>query len=317
MIRVRQLEYIVAVAECGSITAAAQELFLSQPALTKAILNLEHDYKVRLFDRTPRGVDLTAEGRLFVDHARAVIAATGAMNKAFAAREGPERKVLSVASQQFDFLYELLLDCYESWSDNAFHLNLVECDRGGVIRAVLSGEVDLGLLVQSDGDSQVFSRLLEERRLESTRVAESAVYVSCGPKSPLYDYPSDRIPVERIEASTQLILDMEGEVVRTLHAGGVGHHLQAEKLVSLNSASACIQFLLRTDASLFTPSWVVGFFRETPIRTRLVDFSDSERFPTNHLHWVKRLHEPLNVAGIQFVEGLQRAVGASAEPARR
>lgn len=54
MIRVRQLEYIVVVAECGSITAAAQELFLSQPALTKAISNLEHDYKVRLFDRTPR-----------------------------------------------------------------------------------------------------------------------------------------------------------------------------------------------------------------------------------------------------------------------
>lgn len=313
MIRVRQLEYVLAVAECGSITAAAHELFLSQPALTKTILNLEHDYRVRLFDRTSRGVELTAEGRRFIDHARAVIAATTAMNRAFAVHEGPERTVLAVASQQFDFLYDLVLECYQDARDSALHLNLVECDRGGVIRAVLSGEVDLGLLVQSDGDSQVFSRLLEERRLESTEVAKSAVYVSCGPLSPLYDYPSDQVPVELVEAGTQLILDMEGEVVRTLQFGGVRHHLNPDRLVSLNSASACIRFLQRTDASLFTPSWVIGFFRDSGIRTRLVDFGSIGRSPTNHLHWVKRLHEPLSLAGIEFVEGLHRAVGATVE----
>lgn len=305
MIRSRQLEYVVAVAESGSVTAAARDLFLSQPALTKAILNLEHEYKVRLFDRTPKGVHLTAEGRRFIDHARAVIAATDTMNRAFAPHEGTERTVLSVASQQFDFLYELLLECYQASHSSAFHLNLIECDRGGVLRSVLSGEADLGLLVQSDGDSRVFSRLLEERRLESTHVADSRVYVSYGPASPLYDLPSGEIPVALVEGSTQLILDLEGEVVRTLQFGGVEHHFNPDKLISFNSAAACIAFLRHTEACLFTPSWVIGFFRDTGIQTRPVDFSGTSLSPANHLHWVKRLHEPLNAAGARFVDGLE------------
>ena len=58
----RQLRYLVAVADAGSFLRAAQDLHISQPALTKAIKALEQSVQVRLFDRGARGVTLTVFG---------------------------------------------------------------------------------------------------------------------------------------------------------------------------------------------------------------------------------------------------------------
>lgn len=68
----RQLQIFLAVAEAGSITRAASELHMSQPALTTGIRNLEASLDTRLFDRLPRGVRLTATGEALYRHARLV-----------------------------------------------------------------------------------------------------------------------------------------------------------------------------------------------------------------------------------------------------
>ena len=47
--QIQQLEYLMKVVECGSITRAAQQLFLSQPSLTKSISNLESEYHIKIF----------------------------------------------------------------------------------------------------------------------------------------------------------------------------------------------------------------------------------------------------------------------------
>ena len=68
----RQLQIFLAVAEAGSITRAAAELNMSQPALTTGIRNLETTLDTRLFERLPRGVRLTATGEALFRHARLV-----------------------------------------------------------------------------------------------------------------------------------------------------------------------------------------------------------------------------------------------------
>src|SRR5256885_16694676 len=71
----RHLRYFVSVAEQGSFVQAARRLRVAQPALSKQIRDLEGELGVTLFERLPRGVQLTRAGEAFLAHARVTLEA--------------------------------------------------------------------------------------------------------------------------------------------------------------------------------------------------------------------------------------------------
>ncbi len=79
----RHLRYFVAVAEAGSLTVAAdRELHTSQPSLSRQIRDLEDEVGAQLLRRTARGIELTAAGQTFLDHARSVLSQVEAAGEA-------------------------------------------------------------------------------------------------------------------------------------------------------------------------------------------------------------------------------------------
>lgn len=71
-LRLRDLHTLQVIAEAGSMAKAAERLAISQPAVSKAIADLEHTLGVPVLDRTPRGVEVTAYGRALLRHGAAV-----------------------------------------------------------------------------------------------------------------------------------------------------------------------------------------------------------------------------------------------------
>ncbi len=97
----RQLEYLVAVGETGSIAAAADRVNVSSPSISVAIAQLEQEFGLPLFVRRhAQGLSLTQGGRQFVDEARAVLAAAARLNDLANAITGQVRGPLSVACLQ-------------------------------------------------------------------------------------------------------------------------------------------------------------------------------------------------------------------------
>src|SRR5205085_6887872 len=82
----RHLRYFIAVAEAGSLTVAAEKkLHTAQPSLSRQIRDLEYEVGVQLMRRSVHGIELTAAGRAFLDHARL------ALTQAEAAKEAARR----------------------------------------------------------------------------------------------------------------------------------------------------------------------------------------------------------------------------------
>jgi DNA-binding transcriptional LysR family regulator len=92
----RVLRYFVAVAEHLSFTRAAERLFVSQPALSRQIRQLENDLKLALFERTSREVRLTSAGAALLPRARALVAEWQAAQQVVRSVAADESRVLRV-----------------------------------------------------------------------------------------------------------------------------------------------------------------------------------------------------------------------------
>jgi DNA-binding transcriptional LysR family regulator len=71
-LKLRDFDTIVTVAQCGSMAKAAAQLSVTQPAVSKSVDEMEHVLGVRLFDRTPKGVEPTIYGRAMLKWAAAI-----------------------------------------------------------------------------------------------------------------------------------------------------------------------------------------------------------------------------------------------------
>jgi len=96
--RLRQLEYFIAVAEAGSMTQAAAELYVAQPSLSQQMIALERELGGELLERLPRGVRLTPVGRAFLVEARAAVDAAGRAQEAVRAVSHGRRGEIRLAT---------------------------------------------------------------------------------------------------------------------------------------------------------------------------------------------------------------------------
>ena len=125
----KQLEAFVQVAEGGSFSKAAKELFLTQPTISAHVSSLEKELNVRLFIRNTKEVSLSEDGRDLYKYARQMVELEQKIEERFGSREEEERQCITIAASTIPAQYllpKILLKFRERYPDE--QLNIV----GGV-----------------------------------------------------------------------------------------------------------------------------------------------------------------------------------------
>ncbi|ALJ72510.1 HTH-type transcriptional regulator BenM [Burkholderia pseudomallei] len=147
MIDLRRLRYFIVVAEELHFGKAAQRLHLAQPPLTRHISALEGELGLRLFDRSTRSVKLTAEGELFLPHARDVLDAVHraeiASQRAALGKEGKVALGYTSSVPLCDAFGTLIRNFARSFPD--IELSLVEASSAQQGRSIKEGLLDIGI----------------------------------------------------------------------------------------------------------------------------------------------------------------------------
>ncbi|MGI5368608.1 LysR family transcriptional regulator [Streptomyces iakyrus] len=143
----RQLEYFVAVAEERNFTRAAERVHISQSGVSAQIRQLERELGAELFDRTARTVTLTDAGRAALDHARATLAAAGAVGQAVGEVTGLIRGTL-VVGMVIGCTVTPLFDALAAFhrTHPGVEISLLEDNSDRLVEAVRLGTVDVSLV---------------------------------------------------------------------------------------------------------------------------------------------------------------------------
>ena len=162
----RQIRYFIAIADAGVLSRAAETLNIAQSALSHHVAALETDLGVKLLERRPRGIALTAAGRRLYEHASAVLSALGkaeedvrTFNEAAA---GPVCLGLSHTGISL-----VALDLMKAVRANApgVFLTIVEALSPALTERVLSGTLDLALAYNPPRDARLDVELLLDEDL--------------------------------------------------------------------------------------------------------------------------------------------------------
>lgn len=191
-----QLKYIITVADKGTISAAAKELFISQPSLTNAIKELEEEIQINIFNRTNKGIIVSNEGNEFLAYARQVLEQFSLLEEKYlnVKKQSPR---FSVSTQHYSFAVNAFVDVIREFGGDNYDFTLRETQTFEIIDDVTRLKSEIGVLYTSSKNKEVIMKIIKQNDLvfEKLFVAKPHVFISS--KHPLAN--KDIITLEELE----------------------------------------------------------------------------------------------------------------------
>jgi DNA-binding transcriptional LysR family regulator len=183
----QQLKYVVMVAEKGTISEAAKELFISQPSLTNAIKELENEMQITIFNRTNKGITISNSGDEFLAYARQVLEQANLLEEKFlnVKKQSP---IFSVSTQHYSFAVNAFVDVIREFGGDQYDFTLRETQTYEIIEDVTRLKSEIGILYTSSKNEEIIRKLIKQNGLvfEELFVAKPHIFISS--RHPLADH---------------------------------------------------------------------------------------------------------------------------------
>lgn len=175
----QQLRYVVTVAEVGTITEAANKLYISQPSLTNAIHELEKEMNIIIFNRTNKGISLSREGDIFLGYARQVLEQATILEEKYKGTQGG-KKQFCVSTQHYSFAVNAFVDLITEYGQDEYDFSLRETQTYEIIEDVAKLKSEIGILFLNDFNEAVIEKILRAQELDFYLlfVAKPHVFIS-------------------------------------------------------------------------------------------------------------------------------------------
>jgi len=161
----QQLRYVIEVAKTGSMNVAAKQLFVSQPSLSMAIRELENDVHISIFERTTKGVVITAEGEEFLGYARQIINQVELLEDKYI-EAGQIKKKFGVSAQHYSFAVKAFVEMVKGFDMDKYEFAIREARTHDVIHDVVTGKSEIGILYTNDFNEKVLNKIFKDNQLE-------------------------------------------------------------------------------------------------------------------------------------------------------
>ena len=180
----QQLQYAVTVASAGTITEAAERLYITQPSLTTAIRELEKEMNLTIFIRSNRGVVVSKEGEVFLGYARQILEQTELLKEKYT-NERQWGRNFCVSTQHYSFAVNAFVDLIKQFGQDEYDFSLRETQTYEIIEDVARLRSEIGILFINDFNEAVIRKILKSYELEFHELFKARPHVFISRKHPL------------------------------------------------------------------------------------------------------------------------------------
>ena len=172
------MKYAVTIADTNSINKAAEKLYVGQSALSRAIKELEAGLGVTLFERSAKGMTLTADGEVFVRYARTVLKQVDEIENMF--NEGAAgKKRFSVCVPRASYIADAFVRFSKLIGEKGeYELFYKETNSMRAVKNILAEDYKLGIVRYAENYDKYYKEMMEEKGLSYKLVTEFS-YVLC------------------------------------------------------------------------------------------------------------------------------------------
>ena len=267
---IRHIQYVLSILREGSITAASKKLFVSQPALSQTLKQIEQDLGAPIFDRTTDPISLTYAGQQYVDAALQVLD----IDRNLRARIAETRKEqhghlrLGISMQRgLQILPQVIPDYSRLYP--YIRIELIEHGSATLEHMTAEGQCDLALITTNEKPNKLHYELIESEE----------VVLMAARSTELAHRFSDGEPIEITQAQNEKFVSMrEGHSVRTIQDRLFErHHLAPTILMETTNMEAGKHVAARANAVMLLPQVYVTSDLQYRVQCHPVLNNDYER----------------------------------------
>lgn len=174
---IQQLVYLLETYRCGSISRAAQKLFIAQPNLSVAIREIEAEAGIQIFTRTHNGIQCTELGKEFLEYAQDVVMRFERLQQMGDLKKAPHRMLSVVTARSSEACFSMVAYIRQLAEQGChFRIRMREGTNDEVIQSVSAGESDVGIVRTNTADRGYFLKIAESKELRLIHLS-TAPYV--------------------------------------------------------------------------------------------------------------------------------------------
>lgn len=173
---ITQLKYVLEIAGSSSMREAATKLYVSQPALSASIRELENELGFLIFERTNKGISLTEAGREFLIYAKKAVSQYEILENRYLSKDADKER-FSVSTQHYNFAIRAFSVVIKRLQPEKYVFSIHETKTKEVLDDVRSLKSEVGIVSFSGSNEAVLRKLLREYQLEFTPLMRRETYV--------------------------------------------------------------------------------------------------------------------------------------------
>lgn len=173
---ITQLKYVLEIAGSSSMREASTRLYVSQPALSASIRELEDEIGFLIFERTNKGISLTDAGREFVDYAKTAVGQYEILENRYLSRESG-REHFSVSTQHYNFAIKAFTNVIRRTQPGRYVFSIHETKTKEVLDDVRYMKSEVGIISFSGSNEALIRKLFRDYKLSFTPLMQRETYV--------------------------------------------------------------------------------------------------------------------------------------------